>query len=428
MIRSLLGTVGLGAAQSLVRMALGLASVKVTAVYLGPSGMLLVGQIGSFISLWQGVLGNGLNTAVVRLGAGLPPQGRQWQSLHATALRFAVSLGLVIAVPIVVSAGALSEWLLHDRAHRIAVMVAGFAIGALLPAGVLISELNACGRTRQVVTANIVSALLGFCLFVPASIAWGIAGGVLASSLSYAVTLPVALAFWLRHVPPAGRASDPGCTGSPARDSLVRILGFYPMLIVPAVAQPGSQIAIRDAIALLQGIDAAGLLQACWRISDVYLTLVTTGMSLYLMPRLGRLLRTGQAIGATLWQALGFGVGAVTLAAVAIVSFRQAIIGWVFTDAFEPMIPLMPWQQAGDVARIAAWILGFALVALERRAWYMALECLNPLLYWALVVQAGGAGLTAVPIARLAANLVQFVLAVFALRAILFARTQARGR
>ena len=51
MIRSLLGTVGLGAAQSLVRMALGLASVKVTAVYLGPSGMLLVGQIGSFISL-----------------------------------------------------------------------------------------------------------------------------------------------------------------------------------------------------------------------------------------------------------------------------------------------------------------------------------------------------------------------------------------
>src|SRR5438445_12811556 len=58
---------GLGGIYSLSRLALSFVTIKFTAVYLGPSGIALVAQLGNFISICQGILGGGIGTATGRL-------------------------------------------------------------------------------------------------------------------------------------------------------------------------------------------------------------------------------------------------------------------------------------------------------------------------------------------------------------------------
>src|SRR5882672_3610197 len=66
-IRSLYKSLSLGAARALVRLICGFVSVKLTAVYLGPSGMALIAQFNNFMSLCQGIVTTGLETAASRL-------------------------------------------------------------------------------------------------------------------------------------------------------------------------------------------------------------------------------------------------------------------------------------------------------------------------------------------------------------------------
>ena len=51
----------LGALQALVRLVCSFASVKLTAVYLGPAGLALIAQFNNFMSLCQGVIVTGLD-------------------------------------------------------------------------------------------------------------------------------------------------------------------------------------------------------------------------------------------------------------------------------------------------------------------------------------------------------------------------------
>jgi hypothetical protein len=75
---SLKRAASLGIVQSAVSVACSFISVKITSVYLGPAGIGLLGQLQNFMTLSQGIVGAGLNTAVVRRTAqfGGDPQAR----------------------------------------------------------------------------------------------------------------------------------------------------------------------------------------------------------------------------------------------------------------------------------------------------------------------------------------------------------------
>ena len=84
------------------------------------------------------------------------------------------------------------------------------------------------------------------------------------------------------------------------------------------------------------------------------------------------------------------------------------------------MRDLIPFQLLGDVLRVAAWTLGFVLVALVRSRWYIASEILIPAVYFGaalyLVPKFGARGVTW---AYCLAGSTHFAISVFALRDVL---------
>ncbi len=414
---------GLSGIHSLLRLVLSFVSIKFTAIYLGPSGLALVAQLANFISICQGLLGGGLGTATARLY----PEFRNDQAARkrflATAWRLASVFAVASIVAIALASGPLARWLLTSDGHRTAVMLAGVAVACLVLNVVIMSAINGAGELGRVVTSNVIASAVGCAVYVPASVAWGISGGLIGYAVSQAVFLPVSLAV-LR----GSSSVAPGdFRGEFDRAQARRILGFVPMLIAHSVMSPLGLILIRDLVASHLGLATAGLWQATWRLSEVYLGVVMASLSLYFHPRLGEVVGT-PALREEIVRTFARAVGMTAAVALALFLARDWVVRIVFTEEFLPVRDLMPIQLLGDVLRMAAWTLGFVLVALVRSRWYIALEILIPAIYFGaalfLVPQFGVRGVTW---AYCLAGAVHFTISAFALRDVLIRSSDGRG-
>ncbi|MES2159778.1 MAG: O-antigen translocase [Pseudomonadota bacterium] len=411
---------GLGSSQALVRLVCSFISIKLTAVYLGPAGLALIAQFNNLVTLGQGLLGAGVNTAMVRLTAEYADQPQRRGTLWATCLRLSLALGVAGLLLLLALSPLLARRLFTDGAQLWIVWLAGAAIVVSLLNSLLLGALNGRRAIAAMVKANVAATVLGLLVFAPACMLWGTAGGIVGSLLSYCLSLATTLC-WCR-LSGAVRADD--FRAAPSAAVTRQVLHYYPMLIAHATLTPLSVILVRDAVISTLSLDAAGLWQGAWRLSEVYTTIITTSVSLYFMPRLGELASQPAALRREVWRTLG-AVTAVTAAmALGIYLLRDLVVKLVFSAAFDGVQQLMPVQLLGDVLKMSAWTLGFVLVATLRSRWYMAIEIVAPAVLVASVhLLTPRLGAVGAMWAYVLAGLVQLLMAVAALRALLFHRS-----
>jgi PST family polysaccharide transporter len=152
------------------------------------------------------------------------------------------------------------------------------------------------------------------------------------------------------------------------------------MLLAQSAVSPLALILVRNIVGESLGMDAAGLWQAVWRISDMYLMVILTALSFYLMPRLSSF-SSDTALARELLSTTIKITALTAIAASGVFLMRDVIIFILFTAEFRPMRELFAWQLTGDVLKLAAWPLTMALVIKLRTAWYIALVTLAPLLH-----------------------------------------------
>lgn len=414
---------GLSGMDSALRLALGFLSIKVTAVYLGPSGLALVAQLGNFISICHGVFAAGIGSATARLYPEFRSDHAGRKRFLATAWRLASLFAVVSMAAIALGSGPVARWLLTSSEHGTAVMLGGVAVASLILNAVIVNAINGAGEMGRVVIAHMLTAVAGFAIYVPASVMWGLSGGLIGYAISQAVALPVSLAI-LRSSSCVAREDFRGAFD---RAEARRIVGFIPMLIAHSAMSPLALILIRDMVAAHLGLETAGIWQATWRLSEVYLGVVMASVSLYFLPRLGEVVGT-PALREEIVRTFARAVGATIAIALTIFLLRDLIVRLVFTEQFLPVRELMPFQLLGDVLKMAAWTFGFVLVALVRSRWYITLEILIPATYFGgallLVPEFGVKGVTWAYCLAAAAHL---AISVVALRDVLIHGSDGRS-
>lgn len=358
-----------GGAQTVIRMALSFVSIKVTAVFLGPAGLALVGQLGNFLSLLQGSIGNAIQTGVVKMTAEANSDKDKLHALWGTSLRMAVGLGLAAALLVSLASLPLASWLLGDEKYWPVLVLAGCCMPFLLANLVLTGALNGLKKIKALGIAAIVSALLGSVLFIPLCYALGIWGGLIGTALSYSVSFFIALVMIYRTADIS--VSD---FTAPWRSSVAAsMIAFYPMLLVHSIAEPATSLLVRDALANNLGLSQAGFWQATLRLSDMYTMVLTTGLSMYLMPHLSSIAEK-QKFDRELTRTVLMVAALTGLGGAMMYLLRDLVITVVFTREFEPVSNLLAYQLVGDVFKMAGWPIRMALVIKMRAAWYMSIE------------------------------------------------------
>ncbi|NVD73928.1 hypothetical protein D0T25_24945 [Duganella sp. BJB488] len=358
-----------GAAQTLTRMALSFLSIKITAVYLGPAGLALVGQFGNFFTLAQGVAGSALNTGVMNLTAQDEPDRPRQAAVWRTAMHLSLLIGGAMAAVVALLALPLADWLLKDPAYWPAIVLGALSIPMAMCGAVMTGAINGLKRIGMLGVIGIVGALVGALIFIPLCYGWGVRGGLTAYALSTCCVLLVALVVVARADGLALGQFAPRWDGAVAR----QLAAFFPMLLVHAVAEPIAPLLMRNALVVQLGATNAGFWQAGLRLSDMYTLVLTTAVTMYLMPHLASI-KDERAFGRELARTVLKVAGLTAAGALSVYLLRDLVIAVVFTREFLPVGGLLDFLFLGNVFKMAAWPLRMALVIKLRAKWYILVE------------------------------------------------------
>ncbi|PTT49100.1 O-antigen translocase [Aeromonas sp. HMWF014] len=365
---------------TLLRMAMGFVIAKVVAIYTGPTGMAMLGQVQSMVGSLNGIINAPAGSGVVRFTAEYKEQGfeacapwwrasTQWMLIISA---IAIPVGVLLAKPIATSLfqDASLAWVVAST-----VCVLPFtAIGTLCS-----SVINGQQLYRRYVGLGMLSALISGGVML-GMIAWqNIEGALLAAAVQAAligVVMLIAnlrqpwfkLRFWWGAVEPQARKD----------------IGKYMLMaITSALTVPVSLILVRNILIDQVGWDATGQWQAVYKISEVYLGVITMALGTYYLPRLASL--TGvDAIVSEIHKTASIIIPIVTIMALGVYLLRDVAISLLFTEAFRSARDLFAIQLTGDVIKILAWLYAYPMLSRGATKWFIGTEIVFTMSFVAL--------------------------------------------
>ncbi|WP_426267173.1 oligosaccharide flippase family protein [Sphingomonas sp. LHG3443-2] len=343
---------------------------KFAAVLLGPSGLGLVGLMLSLIQSASALGGLGIPNAAVREVAAKQAGGSDEE---LAKVRWGVTLGTVLAA-------TLSGVLLYLCRQPIADHVLeqpelGSMVGWMAPAVALsiitasqVALIAGSGKVSWVAGAGVVGAAISTALGVAVLLIWGDA-----AILPYILATPVGS--WLAAHLFARRLARPRPTTISAAFEQSRWLMLMgaPMMLGTFVTY-GSQFAVRAIVSVEGGIHEVGLFQAALALSTIYVGVLLQSIGSDFYPRLSGVIddrETAVRLINEQTETLLMLAGLVVLGLLALAPFALRLL---YADAFDDAATALRWLVLGNLVQIAAWPLGFCLLAAARSKLYLILE------------------------------------------------------
>lgn len=328
------------------------------AIYIGPSGFALVGQLQNIIAALTAAASAGVGTGVTRYTAEYDGQPQKqyliWQTSTCIGL---VGSGLV-GLGLVVFHEELAGLLMKDRAFGSIFIWTAACLVLFVINTLFLSILNGLKRINLFVAINISNSLTA--LFITALLAYlyGIYGALVALAINQSIVF--VLTIWLCRNEKWLRIDN--FLAKPSNKCLSKLSKYAAMSLVTSIVGPITLIFIRNHIITNIGSIEAGYWEAITRISSIFLMMITTPLSVYYLPKLVELRERDKIIGELI-----DGVKIISLIVVSgallIYVLRIWLIELLFTNNFLNMQKLFFYELIGDVFRAIAWLFSFYLIS-----------------------------------------------------------------
>lgn len=344
--------------------------VKVLAMLLGPAGVGLLGVYNNLRETGAIAAGLGLTTSGVREIA--TAKGREATLSQVRQVLFFALLiqGALAAAIIWLWRAPLALWLVQDDTHSTAIGLVGVAVFVFLLSGSQMALLQGMRQIANMARATVIGALVG-------SVA-GIAGvwflgieGLIWFILAPPLATVLVATFYTRKLPRPAAASMGLSEVWQTWRAMVR-LGVAFMLggLLAATAL----LLVRGYLTRELGLDAAGQFAASWAISMTYIGFLLNAMTADYFPRLTEVIRDRDATNKLINDQLQLGLALGGPVLLGLIAAAPWFVTLLYSTEFEDAVRLLQWQSIGNVFKLAAWALGFAIVAAGRSGLFLLLE------------------------------------------------------
>lgn len=340
-----------------VKVASALVLNKILAVYIGPAGYAIIGQFQNAVSIVVSLAGGVVATGVTKATAQHYDDEAKQHAVWQTAIRLSFGASLIAGVILLFVGNWLSEWLLH-RADMSSVFVwLALALPAMAANNLLLAIVNGKKEVGIYVISNIIGSFVCMLLTGLLAYMYGLYGALVAFTINPAVTMlsttvMVSRRDWFRKEILWGGVN---------RSVVHELAGFGLMGLTTALIVPVTYMLIRNHLAANLGLGAAGYWQASWKISEIYLMLITSTLTVYYLPRIAEI-RCARELKTEILNVYRFVMPIAFVGAVTIYALRDFIIQILFTSDFLPMRELFAWQLVGDVVKIGAFVLAYIML------------------------------------------------------------------
>lgn len=356
---------------TIVRVISGLVINKAVAIYIGPSGLALIGQLQSFIQAVSEVANGGINSGVVKYTAEFGPDGKQTKELISTAAKISLLCTATVAVILVLFSQFISTYILNDPEFDYLILILGVTITLFVLNNFLLSIINGFKEIKIWIYINISQSLYSLIFTSLLILFLGIEGALIAVVTNQSIVFFIILFFIKKY----NIVKVEYFTEKYNKEHAIKLLKFSAMALTSAIVVPGSHILVRDNIVTNLGLDQAGIWQGMFYISTTYLMVITTALTTYYLPRLSEITEKNE-LKAELINGFKIMIPTVMLLSTLIFLMRDFIINILFTDTFDDMRDLFLWQLIGDVIKISSWLLAYQMLAKAMMRSYIITEIL----------------------------------------------------
>lgn len=353
----------------LLRIGFGLVISKVLAIYVGPAGMALVGNLRNFQTSLESFATLGFQNGIIKYTAQFKEDNEQFKKLISTVTITISLFILLFGIGLFVFREAITTYLFSsENEYEIIIKAVIFSLPFYGFSLFFTSLINGLEKYKKVVYISIIGNIIGFVFSLVLVFNYNVLGALLAMVLAPTTNFFIASFFIFKEIKFFQfiqlKFFD--------KRILKNLSSYSAMALFSAITGPMIYIFLRNHLIDTAGIDTAGFWESMSRISSYYMLFVSSLMSMYFLPQL--------AVSNEVETKLIFRNYFKTIVPVFFVGIatiyvcRNWIISILFTTEFQPVSELFFWQLVGDFFKVCSWILALHFLAKRQTFAYFVTE------------------------------------------------------
>jgi len=346
------------ALSTIIRMLAGIISVKFVAYIVGPSGVALIGQLQSFISITNSGANMGMGQGTIKYLSENRKDKIKHQKILSSSFFVTVFCSIIISTVILVFYNTIGNYLFKTNDFDFIIIILALSLSFYAVQQILTQALNGYQEIKKLIAAKIVTSIIGLIFTLLLVYIAGVEGALLALVITQIIGFIVLIYFSLKS---SWFKKEMFFSGYD-KETLKRLFKYSLMTFVSVILLNVRQIYLRDYVIENLSANAAGHWQAIWKISEIYLTVITFSLSIYYLPKLSSV-NDKQTLKKEIFKGYKLILPVVFVLSILMYLFRDLIILILFSKEFNPVRDLFLYQLIGDVLKIASWLLSFMMIA-----------------------------------------------------------------
>ena len=353
----------------LLRIGFGLVISKVLAIYVGPAGMALVGNLRNFQTSLESFATLGFQNGVIKYTAQFKEDNERFKKLISTVTITISLFMLLFGIGLFVFREAITSYLFSsENEYEIIIKAVIFSLPFYGFSLFFTSLINGLEKYKKVVYISIIGNIIAFVFSLFLVLNYNVLGALLAMVLAPTTNFFIATFFVFKEIKLFQfiqlKFFD--------KRILKNLSSYSAMALFSAITGPMIYIFLRNHLIDAAGINEAGYWESMSRISSYYMLFVSSLMSMYFLPQLAV---SNEIETKLIFRNYFKTIVPVFFIGIVLIYFsRNAIISILFTNEFQPVSNLFLWQLVGDFFKVCSWILALHFLAKRQTFAYFITE------------------------------------------------------
>ena len=340
------------------RLASGFVVSKVLAIFVGPSGLAILGQMSNITNIFQTISTGGITIGITKYIAEYADDKIRQQKIILNALVITFICSAFCSAFILIFYKYINRVIFAKQNYESIVLILGATILVFSFNSVIAAVLNGLKNFKLYIRINIISSVLTLISTLTLVYFFHLYGALLSL-----IAVPSALFFisWylVRNEPWATKDfffKRPDL-------KILKLFGkFSLMAINNAVVGAVAQIVVRNFLTKNMSLDVAGIWDGMNRLSSAYLILLTTSIQIYYLPALSYI-KDRKLLWREIMKTEKIILPLALIGFLLIYFFRGVIIDILFSPKFYLMKSVIGLQLIGDLIKVGSWIMAYTFYA-----------------------------------------------------------------
>lgn len=358
----------------LINIVLGVVRSKLTAVFLGTTGIGIIGLLQSVIDLSRAATGLGLDTGATKnIATTDPKNSSEIQKTLYTVNAWYLVTAVLGALFCIVFAKGLSNWAFENEEYTLHIVALSIAVLLITMTAGIVSSLQGLRKIPYMAMASSIGSFLSLLVMIPIYYYWGVDGIVPMYIATNLVMFLVAAYFYKKvGIKPVK---------IPTKQILQRGKGMFELgmfLVLAGILSTASLLLVRAYINREEGLDAVGLFQAAWIITALMWGIVIRSTNSEFFPKLCAIVENKEETRRFVNEQTYIVLLIISPIVIGLVTFAEYVLHLLYTVDFINAAGTLRWHIVGAFFKIAATPIATVMLAKNKGGVHLICE----MIFW----------------------------------------------